>query len=101
MKVKLNHDDLCAIDLVLEQRAAGTVSGRCFGKPTASLQKRIKRVEQLFDLLGQLPAQEPPLKLVAGTLKHIRRHEHDALAGQSDAAKGTTVSHPMLHRPLQ
>ena len=101
MKVKLNNDDLCAIDLVLERRAAGTVSDHCFGKPTASLQKRIKRVEKLFDLLGLLPAQEPSAKLLAGTLKHIHRHENDVLVSPEEAAKGASVSHSMLHRPLQ
>ena len=101
MTVKLNNDDLCAIDLVLEQRAAGTVSDHCFGKPTASLQKRIKRVERLFDLFGQMPAQDPPATLLTATLKHVLRHEYDMIGVQSAASKPTMVSHPMSQRTLQ
>ena len=101
MKLKLNNDDRCAIDLVLQQRSADEeVSANCFAKSNASLQKRVKRVEKLFDLLAQMPQQEPPANLLAATLKHVRLHEHDVIAGQP-VTKGVTVSHAMSHRTLQ
>ena len=101
MRVKLSNDDRCAIDLVLEQRSGdGTVSEHCFGKSTASLQKRVKMVEQLFDLMTQMPAAEPPALLLARTLKYIQQHQHDTTA-RPDSGKAATVSHSMMNRPLQ
>jgi hypothetical protein len=100
MKVKLSNEDRCAIDLVLEQRVAVDAgTGHC--KPASGLKKRIKRVEKLFDLLGQLPAQEPPTTLLTTTLKYVRRHEHDTIGVQPSASKPATVSHTMSQRALQ
>jgi hypothetical protein len=101
MKVKLSHEDRCAIDLVLEHRANGSVSQRCFGKPTASTRKRVKRVERVLELLAALPATEPSPTLTTATLKYIRRHEHDGVAAVSSASRPATVSHSMFNRPLQ
>ena len=101
MTVKLSNDDRCAIDLVLEQRAGdGLVSEYCFGKSSASLQMRVERVEQLFDLMAQMRVEEPRTQLMAKTLRHIQRHLNDSTA-RPDTPKGVIVSHPMLHRPLQ
>lgn len=101
MTVKLSNDDRCAIDLVLEQRAGdGSVSEHCFGKSSASLRMRVERVEQLFDLLAQMRVEEPRTQLLAKTLKHVQRHQHDT-AVRPETAKGVIISHPMLHRPLQ
>lgn len=102
MKVKLSNEDRCAIDLVLEERVAVEATpSHCFGKPAAGLKKRMKRVEKLFDLLGQLPAQDPPTTLLTATLKHVRRHEHDTIGVQASVSKPVTVSHTMSQRTLQ
>jgi hypothetical protein len=102
MKVKLSSDDRCAIDLVLEERAAANGNlEHCFGKTTAALQKRIRAVEKVFDLLEQWPAQEPPANLVAGTMKFIQHHGHEAAPGPAAARRPATVSHASAeHRSL-
>ena len=79
-KVKLTDEDRCAIDLILADRA-NSKSGleNCFGKPSASLQKRVKKVGQVFDLLGQMPAEDPAASLAAQTLKFVEQHENNAV----------------------
>ena len=103
MKVKLSSDDRCAIDLVLEERAAADGNlEHCFGKTTAALQKRIRAVEKVFDLMAQWPAQEPPGNLAAATMKFIQRHAHEAVPNPATAARRpATVSHASAeHRSL-
>src|SRR5437868_6259832 len=96
MKVKLSEEDRCAIDLVLEQRAAAAAGGleHCFGKSSASLQKRVAQVGKLFDLLGHLPAEEPPANLVAATMKYVQRHEHEVIGQAAAPRRAVVVHHP-------
>jgi hypothetical protein len=102
-KIKLSEEDRCAIDLVLEQRAAaGGSLEHCFGKPSASLQKRVKKVSELFDTLGQLPTEEPRTNLAAATMKFIRQHEHEVPAHtQPQPARRPVMYHAAMHRALQ
>jgi hypothetical protein len=97
-KVKLSEEDRCAIDLVLEQRAAvnnGDASGleHCFGKPSASLQMRVQKVTQLLDLLGQMPAEEPPMNLAEKTLRFVRQHEHERLSPMPTSRRPASIHH--------
>ena len=111
MRVKLSQEDCCAIDLVLEHRngdaSADSVSVHCFGKSTASLQKRVKKVEGILDVLSQAEAAEPSAKLVAMTMRHIKRAEQSApasveqVSADQASAKAHTISHSMMQRPLQ
>jgi hypothetical protein len=87
-KVKLSEEDRCAIDLVLEQRAAANNGGiggleQCFGKPSASLLKRVQKVTQLLDVLGQMPAEDPPMSLAESTLRFVQRHQHQIPSAQA------------------
>lgn len=104
-KIKLSDEDRCAIDVVLEQRAAaGGGLEQCYGKPSASLQKRVKKVSGMFDLLGQLPAEEPRANLAAATMKFIRQHEHEmpAAAQPAPARRPVAVHHAAaMQRALQ
>lgn len=107
MKVKLSSDDRCAIDLVLEARAQGNGAVEsCFGKSTAALQKRVRATEKILGTLAQMPATEPPVNLVAKTMKFIQKHQHDvviapaAAAAATAAARRHAVHHGMSFRPL-
>jgi hypothetical protein len=94
MKLKLSSDDRCAIDLVLEERAAaGSNLEHCFGKPTAALQKRVRAVERVLDVLGQWPAQEPPGDLANRTMKFIGRHAHESVPVPAASRRPASVSH--------
>jgi hypothetical protein len=105
MKIKLSGEDRCAIDLVLEKQSesgTATVSEHCYGKSTGSLQKRMKRVEQLFNLIDQMPAGDPPPRLVASTLKFIDTNVHKGHPMMTETPqKQSSISHTMLQRPLQ
>ena len=102
MTVKLSNNDRCAIDLALQQRTGDEeVPAHCFDKSNATLRKQVTQVERLFDLLGHMPAQDPPDNLLKTTLRHVHRHEHDAVAAPPSASKATLVSHPMSQRALQ
>ena len=99
MKVKLSSDDKCAIDLVLEDRTSSDGNlPNCFGKQTAAIKARVKRVEQLFDTMSQWPVEEPPTTLVASTLKYVKRHAHE-VATHPETRKPAAISQ-MTHRPL-
>jgi hypothetical protein len=102
MKVKLNSDDRCAIDLVLEKHSdAGTVSQHCYGKSSTSIQKRVKKVERLLGLIEQMPAGDPPSKLVASTMNFIETNAYLGHPVTAEAPRQSSISHAQLHRPLQ
>jgi hypothetical protein len=97
-KVKLSEEDRCAIDLVLEQRAAvnnGDPSGleHCFGKATASLQARVEKVTELLDLVGQMPPEEPPTNLAEKTMRFVRQHEHERLSPLPSTRRPALIHH--------
>jgi hypothetical protein len=97
-KVKLSEEDRCAIDLVLEQRAAannGGVSGleQCFGKPSASLLKRVQKVTQLLDVLAQMPAEDPPMNLLESTLRFVQQHQHEVPRAQPTLSRRPGAIH--------
>lgn len=102
MIVKLSDDDRCAIDLVLQERTGdASVPAQCFDASAPVVQEQVKRVQKLFSLIGQMPAAEPPESLVKASLKHISKHEHDAVLGAARDPERTVISHSMSQRPLQ
>lgn len=102
MKVKLSDDDRCAIDLVLEERAAGDAQfEQCFGKSGGvTLQKRVARVEKLLNLLDQMPAEDPSAKLLAGTMKFITKHAPASPAAHVPVTRAAMTSQASSHRTL-
>src|SRR5579862_3242018 len=95
MKMKLNSDDRCAVDVVLESKAQGNGAlESCYGKASASLQKHVRAAEKLFQLLDNMPAPAVPQNLVAHTLKFIKRHEHDV-------ALPAPATHTHAHAPAR
>jgi len=98
MRMKLNRDDRCAVDMLLEARAEGNGSlDECFGNSSASLQKHVRAAEKLFGLLDQMAAVQSPAHLVDRTMKFIKKHEHDVTAPRPQAEH--VVPHIHGHRP--
>ena len=102
MKVKLSNEDRCAIDIVLEERAAGAPPlDQCFNKSgAASLVQRVGQVEKLLALLDQMPAQEPSAGLLADTLKYVKKHSHVYPAAHAPAPRAAVTSQVSSHRTL-
>lgn len=77
MNVKLTNDDSCAVDLLLEGGHQPNGNGGmspCFTTaPSAALQQRLTRVEQLLHLLNNHTAAEPASDLAARTLARCDR----------------------------
>ena len=70
MSVKLNSDDSCAVDLLLEH-STSTSQGvtSCFSQaPSSEVQQRLTRIEELLHLLDSYSVGEPGEDLVASTL---------------------------------
>jgi hypothetical protein len=70
MSVRLNNDDCCAVDLILERNQAGPQGmSPCFtAAPSNDIQQRLTRVEQILHLLDYHPPIEPAADLMARTL---------------------------------
>jgi hypothetical protein len=66
MSRKLSDEDRRAVDLLLDYGHGGITK-----MAAAVSQKRLSAAERVFKLIGQLPAEEPPLDLVARTMRRI------------------------------
>jgi len=87
-KKKLQSEDGNAVDLILDGQAISlTDSGRFAGVIDVEPQ-RVQTVKQVFDLLKQLPVEEPAPDLVGRTIRHV-----DAVA----ALDGSAILRP-THR---
>ena len=79
MSSRLTNDDSCAVDLMLErghQPNGGGQNGMspCFTTaPSADVQQRLTRVEQLLHLLDFYTVAEPASDLIARTLARCER----------------------------
>jgi len=92
-KVKLTDEDRCAIDLILAERAnSGSGLEGCFGKAPAAIQKRVKKVGQLFDLLGQMPAEDPAPNLAAKTLRFVQQQANQAVPAPTEHSRPAMIS---------
>ena len=80
--VRLSEADRFAIDILLEHRGdvrdgsanqagSGVAVTRCFGR--SGLHRRVKLIGVLIDMLGELPAQDPPANLVERTLRFVKK----------------------------
>ncbi len=69
MSLKLSDEDRQAVDLLLDTSRS---SGNGVMKVTASVsQKRLAAAEKVLNLLGAMPADEPPADLLARTIERI------------------------------
>ena len=102
MKVKLTTEDRCAIDLVLEHRAAANGNlEHCYTKNNGrSLKRRVDAVEKLFDVLEQSPATEPPKHLAAATMQFIEANGHVHPAVRAAQQPRRLIAHAPEHRSL-
>ena len=77
---RLNDEDSRAVDLLLDSPEAGNGNGNGNGHgisnafqaaTSTNFTQRLARAEQLLDVIGQMPATEPPANLVARTLQAV------------------------------
>jgi len=90
--VRLSNDDRCAVDLILERNGTGSDGiSNCFtAAPSADMQERLNRVEQILHLLdAQLPT-EPPTDLVARTMTRCDQQAQLKRTMPAPAQPGTT-----------
>jgi hypothetical protein len=84
--MQLSDKDLQALDWLMNQRQQPAASSP---SPTLAADavepERLQRVEALLNLIGQMPADEPPANLVARTLERIQ-HAPLAPAAREDTA---------------
>src|SRR5690242_13091129 len=70
---KLSDDDRRAVDLILNRTAEVQEGKAVFAAPSQlPSQERLQAVEQVFALLENWVAEEPPADLAARTLQRIR-----------------------------
>jgi hypothetical protein len=70
MQRKLNEEDRRAVDLLLDHGASQSGVTRV---AHAVPQKRLTAAERVLKLIGQMPAEEPAIDLVAATMDRIDR----------------------------
>jgi hypothetical protein len=77
---RLSDEDSRAVDLLLDSSEAGNGNGNGNGHgagnafqaaTSTNFTQRLERAEQLLDVIGQMPAAEPPVNLVARTLQAV------------------------------
>lgn len=88
MNRKLSDEDRRAVDLFLDQGAKAAKDAVTKVVPPVS-QKRMSAVKTVFNLLGQMPVEEPPVNLIERTMKRIDRSR-----GKQPAPAG-------IRRPVQ
>lgn len=70
--LKLNDEDGRAVDLYLEARADGDGAGNgSMAIAPARLRGRLEAVGEVMELIGEMPASEPPGNLLAKTLAAV------------------------------
>ena len=77
---RLSDEDSRAVDLLLDSPETGNGNGNGNGHgisnafqaaTSTNFTQRLARAEQLLDVIGQMPATEPPANLVARTLQAV------------------------------
>ncbi len=102
MRIKLSKQDRCAIDLVLEHRAAGGGNlEQCFDKSGRALQRRVDAVEKVFDVLSLCEAEEPQVGLAASTMKFIEQNAHTGVGVHAESAGERRRPYVIAHAPGQ
>jgi len=70
MSRKLSDEDRRAVDLLLDHGISQSGITRVAG---AVPQKRLAAAERVLKLIGQMPAEEPSIDLVAATMERLDR----------------------------
>jgi CMP-2-keto-3-deoxyoctulosonic acid synthetase len=91
MTRKLSEEDRRAVDLLLDHGASHSGVTRV---AHAVAQKRLTAAERVLKLLGQMPADEPSIDLVAATMEQVDR----ATAGQ--VGRATRRAHAASQPPV-
>jgi len=71
---KLSDDDGRAVDMLLDSSASSNGNGgHAFEAAPAPFSQRLQTVENILNLLKEMPQTEPPKNLVAKTLQAVER----------------------------
>jgi hypothetical protein len=81
MNLTLGKEDRRAVDLLLDRsaRAQGTGNGKghaVYASADPTLGHRISQAHRLLQLLELLPGTEPPVDLVARTVRYVEEYSH-------------------------
>ncbi|HSI35539.1 MAG: hypothetical protein ACAI43_16090 [Phycisphaerae bacterium] len=93
MSAKLTNDDRCVVDLLLDRptQTGGHLPTTCFTTaPSAHLEQRLARVEQLLHSLDAFVAAEPSNDLLARTL--ARCQASDVMANTPAAIRESVAA---------
>jgi hypothetical protein len=95
MSVKLNNDDRCAVDLILDRSSLSPGElNSCFSVGASNvLQERLTRVESLLKVLDHHPVPEPAADLLAKTIARCDQAA-DARAARNQQSHPATVANP-------
>lgn len=70
MDKRLDHEDGRAVDMMLDPTAIGGNRSEV-SMSSVKMTSRLKSVSQVLELLGNMPAPEPPMDLLSKTLRRI------------------------------
>ncbi len=92
MTVKLSNDDRCAVDLLLDHAESPRPGiSSCFSHaPSAAIQQRLVRVEQLLKQLDHHTAPDPGGDLLARTMARCTNNDSSAITPPDMAEAGGT-----------
>ena len=97
MSLRLNNDDSCAVDLILDRdstRSPGDLNS-CFSIGSSQvIQERLAAAESLLQTQGQYRAEEPAGDLMARTMARCDQ------AAQAKATRANPAHAPISARPL-
>jgi len=83
---KLSDDDGRAVDMLLDSSASSNGNGGgAFNAAPAPFRQRLESVENILNLLKEMPQADPPKNLVAKTLQTIERKRSKRAAKFSPA----------------
>ena len=89
MTRKLNNADRDAVDLMFDRLSATRDNDGFVATADGVDNRRIQSVEQILNVLEQMPAVDPPADLAVRTLQHIARS-----SGLSPVAPAVTYIDP-------
>lgn len=95
MSLKLNNDDGCAVDLLLDRDGArhGGATACYVNAPSDAIRDRLNSVEGLLNELERAPATDPPANLLGRTLSRcFDRADAPEELIQSDTANARSPS---------
>jgi hypothetical protein len=93
--MKLNDKDAHIVDLLLDRPSQNPAAGGGFVKSLDLQPERVQTIQKVLSLLDGLPAEEPPVDLVARTLDRV-----DVAVEAGARSRPPPAARPEDRRPL-